>query len=109
MFWDEKVELWDGPAGKRIRDFGNAPSYYHHGNGEWAGIDRSADGKRLALLYRRSSGDMTGRIVDIDTGKDLATLTPLPMPRAGGFHDTCLSADGKRVAADGREATDASL
>jgi WD40 repeat protein len=95
LFWDEAVELWDGPAGRRIREFPKLPLYYHHSNGEFGGIDLSADGRRLALLPRDPTGQAAGRIFDLDTGKTLCTLTPQPLPRSGGV--ARFSADGKRL------------
>src|SRR5262245_4478789 len=95
MFWDETVELWDGPAGRRLREFPKLPFYYHRGNGEWGGIDLSPDGQRLALLPRDATGQAGGRILDLDTGKTLCTLTPQPMPR--GFSVARFSADGKQL------------
>src|SRR5262249_11352309 len=93
--WDEPVELWDGPAGRRLREFPKLPFYYHRGNGEWGGIDLSPDGQRLALLPRDATGQAGGRILDLDTGKTLCTLTPQPMPR--GFSVARFSADGKQL------------
>ena len=95
-FFDGAVELWDGAGGKRIRQLPAAPMFYLHGNGEWGGIDLSADGKRLALLHREADGAVGGRIVEVATGKDVATLVPEPMPPTSG--NTCFSPDGRRVA-----------
>jgi RNA polymerase sigma factor (sigma-70 family) len=96
LFWDDSVELWDGTTGKRVRELPKLPKYYHHSNGEWRGIDLSADGNRLALVSRTPTGEMGGRIVDVDTGKDICTLRPQPLPRIGGMPR--FSVDGKRVA-----------
>jgi len=95
-FVEGSVELWDGPLGKRIRAFPKVAMFYHHNNGEWGGVDLTADGKRLALLHRGADGAVGGRIVDVQTGKDLCTLVPLPMPRIN--FGICFSADGSRVA-----------
>jgi WD40 repeat protein len=95
LFSDETVEQWDGPAGKRIRELPKLPFYYHHSNSEWRGIDMTRDGKRVALIHRNASGEMGGRIVEIETGKDICKLSPQPMPRLGGL--SRFSADGKRV------------
>jgi RNA polymerase sigma factor (sigma-70 family) len=96
LFWDDTVELWDGPSGKRLRELPKLPRYYHHGNGEWRGIDLTPDGKRLALIYRNPKGAMGGQVIDVDTGKDICTLVAQPMPRIGG--GARLSADGKYLA-----------
>ena len=96
VFWSADVELWDGPTGKRLRELPKLPWYYHFNNGERRGVDMSADGKRLAMMIRDANGMMGGRIVDLETGKDVCTLTPQPMPRTGGV--ARFSADGKRVA-----------
>jgi RNA polymerase sigma factor (sigma-70 family) len=95
-FFNGAVELWDGPLGKCVRAFPKLPMFYLHSNGEWGGIDLSADGKRLALLHRDADGAVAGRIIDVESGKDLTTLMPEPMPRTNG--NTCFSPDGRRVA-----------
>ena len=33
---DDTVEVWDGPAGKRVRELPKLPKYYHDGNRECA-------------------------------------------------------------------------
>ena len=93
---DDRVEVWDGPAGKRIRELPKAPKYYDDGNRESRGIDLTPDGKRVALVYRGSSNEVGGRVVEVETGKDVCTLAPQPLPRFGGV--ARFSADGKRVA-----------
>jgi RNA polymerase sigma factor (sigma-70 family) len=99
LFWDDHVELWDGPGGKRLRRLPVLPKYYHQGNAEWRGIDVSADGKRLALITRGENGEMGGRVVDVATGRDVCRLAPRPLPRSSGsFGATRFSRDGKRVA-----------
>jgi WD40 repeat protein len=94
-FSDDTVELWDGPSGKRIRELPPLPTYYHHNNGEWPAMDLSRDGKRLVLIQRRATGVVSGRIIDVETGKDLCRLVPRPMPRISG--GARFSADGQRV------------
>jgi WD40 repeat protein len=94
-FSDDTVELWDGPSGKRLRELPKLPTYYHHNNGEWPAIDLSPDGKKLALVERRASGIVGGRIIDVETGKELCTLAPGPMPRISG--GARFSADGQRL------------
>jgi RNA polymerase sigma factor (sigma-70 family) len=96
LFWDGSVELWDGPAGKRLRELPKLRWYYHQNNGERRGIDLSADGKRLALIERGRDGMVGGRVVDVETGRDVCRLAPRPMPRSGGV--ARFSADGKWVA-----------
>jgi WD40 repeat protein len=95
-FYDGAVELWDGPKGKRLREFPKVPMFYHHLNGEWGGVDLSADGKRLALLHRGTDGLVGGRILDVSSGKELCVLTPQPMPQING--EVSFSPDGRRVA-----------
>jgi RNA polymerase sigma factor (sigma-70 family) len=96
LFWGASVELWDGPSGKRVRELGKLPWYYHHNNGERRGIDLARDGKRLALIDRDTHGQVGGRVVDVGTGRDVCRLARRPMPRSGGV--ARFSADGKRVA-----------
>jgi WD40 repeat protein len=79
-----------------VRELRKLPKYYLRGNGEWRGIDLSSDGQRLALLTRTPTGEMGGRIVAVETGKDICTLRPQPLPRIGGMPR--FSADGKRIA-----------
>src|SRR5262249_38335518 len=96
LFWGGGVELWDGPSGKRVRQLGKLPYYYHHNNGERRGIDLAPDGKRLVLIDRDAHGQMGGRVVDADTGRDVCRLARRPTPRSGGV--ARFSADGKWVA-----------
>lgn len=95
LFWDGAVELWDGPSGKRVRELGKLPWYYHHNNGERRGIDLSPDGKHLALIERHTSGQVGGRIAEVDTGKETCRLSARALPRSGGC--ARFSADGQRV------------
>jgi WD40 repeat protein len=92
---DDTVELWDAPAGKRLRELPRLPMYYHHSNGEWPGLDLAPDGKRLAMIHRDAGGELAGRIIDVDTGCDQCRLVPRPMPRLSS--DARFSADGKRI------------
>jgi WD40 repeat protein len=96
LFWNSDVELWDGPSGKRIRELPKLPWYYHQNNGERRGIDLAPDGKRLALIERGPNGLMGGRVVDVETGRDVCRLAPRPMPQSSGI--ARFSADGKRLA-----------
>jgi RNA polymerase sigma factor (sigma-70 family) len=99
LLWDEKVEVWDGPSGKRVRDLGKLPRTLINSNGERPGIEVSVDGKRVALLTRSTSGAESGRIVDVDTGAEVCRLTPQPLPFVSGV--ARFSADGKRLARAG--------
>jgi RNA polymerase sigma factor (sigma-70 family) len=96
LFWDGRVELWDGPAGKRLRELPPLPWYYHQNSGERRGIDLSADGQRLALIERGANGAVGGRVVDVATGRDVCRLAPRPMPQSSGV--ARFSADGKWLA-----------
>lgn len=96
LFWDEKVEVWDGPSGKRVRDLGKHPRTFLSSNGEQPGIDVSADGKRVALVARTGSGAESGRVVDVATGAEVCRLAPRPLPFASG--EARFSADGKKLA-----------
>jgi WD40 repeat protein len=111
-FWDQRVELWDGPAAKRVRKMGTIPTFSDGHQSAWGGIDLAPDGKRIALTQRDSAGDdggrvpsrtsspaagaMTGKIIDVETGKDICTLSPQPLSGMGG--NAYFSADGNRVA-----------
>jgi WD40 repeat protein len=99
-FTDDAVEVWDGPAGTRLRELPAEPKYFLAGGGEWPGVGLTPDGKRLVLIRRTEPGDVGGRIVDIERGKDLVVLAAGPLPRMlnGG---PAFSPDGKRVAIAG--------
>src|SRR5205085_5223359 len=92
LFQDNRVELWDGPGGKRVRELPKLPSYLHHCDSrgycsiEWWGIDQTPDGKRLALFHRGPTGELGGRIIDPETGKDICSLVPQSMPETRGLH-----------------------
>ena len=70
--------------------------YYDDGNRETRGIDLTPDGKRVAMIFRASSNEVGGRVIEIETGKELCPLAPQPLPRFGGV--ARFSSDGKRVA-----------
>ncbi len=90
------VRLWDGPAGKRIRELPKAPKHYDDGNSESRGIDLTPDGKRVAMIFRGPAHEVGGRVVEVETDKEVCALVPQPLPRFGGA--TRFGADGKRVA-----------
>jgi WD40 repeat protein len=95
QFLNGDVELWDGPAGKRVRELPKAPGGSFHWGGEHASLNISPDGKRLAIATRQKNGEMGGQVIDLETGKELFALTAGPMPRlAGGL---TFSPDGKRL------------
>jgi RNA polymerase sigma factor (sigma-70 family) len=96
LFWGGAAEVWDGPSGKRLRELPKLPWYYHHNNGERRGIDLTPDGKRLVLIDRDANGQMGGRVVEVDTGRDVCRLARRPLPRTNGV--ARFSADGKQVA-----------
>jgi WD40 repeat protein len=96
LFWSGRVELWDGPSGKRLRELPELPWYYLNHTSEARGIDLTADGKRLVLIRRGTNGEVGGRVVDVTTGADVCRLAPQALPRAVG--GACFSPDGKRAA-----------
>jgi WD40 repeat protein len=96
LFWDDHVELWDGPSGKRLRELPKLPRYYHHHNSEARGLDLASDGKRLALIDRDTKGQVGGRIVDVTTGEEVCRLARRSFPRLSG--SARFSPDGKWVA-----------
>jgi WD40 repeat protein len=66
------------------------------GNREARGIDLSVDGKRVVMVSRGLADEVGGRVVDVETGKDVCTLVPQPLPFVVGA--ARFSADGTRVA-----------
>jgi WD40 repeat protein len=99
VFLNGDVELWDGPNGKLLRELPKAPIHYLTGGGEHPGIALSHDGKQLAMILRQENGEVGGRVLDLDTGKDLVTLMPQSLPRLG--RGIAFSPDGKRLAVAG--------
>jgi WD40 repeat protein len=97
QFVDDAVEVWDGPGDKRLYALPEEPKYHLRGGGEWPALDLSPDGTRLARLVRLPSGEMGGRIYDLDTGKAVVTLSPGPLPRAATWRAR-FTPDGARVA-----------
>ncbi|HEV3440784.1 MAG TPA: sigma-70 family RNA polymerase sigma factor, partial [Gemmata sp.] len=102
MYGDGRVEYWDGPAGKLIRELPKMPKNLYAGHIDIRGIDLSADGKRVAMILRGPSNEVAGRVVEIETGKEVCVLSPQVLPRFGGV--ARFSADGKRVAQVASEA-----
>jgi RNA polymerase sigma factor (sigma-70 family) len=96
LSWDGTVEVWDGPTGKRVRELPTMGKYYADGNRETGGIDLTPDGGRVVQVYRGPSIEVGGRVIEVETGKEVCTLAPQPMPRFGGV--ARFSADGTRVA-----------
>jgi len=89
------LELWDGPTGKLVRSYPKAESYPYRGRGERIGLSLSPDAKRVAVTSRTESGEAGGRIIDLVSGKDIITFTPVPMPFLKGV---LFSPDGKLLA-----------
>jgi WD40 repeat protein len=99
VFLNGEAELWDGPNGKLVRELPKAPLYYLTGGGERTCVALSPDEKKLAMVGRQENGEVGGRVLDLDTGKDLVTLTPQSLPRLGG--GIAFSPDSKRLAVAG--------
>lgn len=99
-FADDAVEVWDGPAGSRLRELPEEDKYYLTGGGEWPALGLSPDGKRLALVRRAATGEVGGRVVELATGKEVAKLAAGPLPRMPGY-GVAFSPNGKRVAVAG--------
>ena len=100
QFGDDAVEVWDGPGGKRLHALPEEPKYYLRGGGEWPALDLSPDGTRLARLGRLPTGEMGGRVYDLDTGKAVVTLAAGPLSRAATWRAR-FTPDGTRVAHGG--------
>lgn len=89
-----KTELWDGPKGEKLRTLDL--TYTKVGpHVEVPAIALSADSRRVAIGLRQEGGLMGGEVIDFDTGKSVAKLTPRPLPLAGELRFT---PDGKRLA-----------
>jgi len=99
-FLDGDVELWDGPSGKLLRELPKAPSYSLTGGGEPPALVLSPDGKRLAMLTRQKNGEVGGRVIALDTGKELVALAARPMPRLG-WGGKAFSPNGEKLAVAG--------
>jgi RNA polymerase sigma factor (sigma-70 family) len=97
-FWDGSVELWDGPAGKRVRELAKWPVDPNRRFSVEPSIDLGPDGKRLVLIHREANGQVGGRVVDVATGRNVCRLAPRAMPRPGGAGIARFSADGQWVA-----------
>jgi RNA polymerase sigma factor (sigma-70 family) len=90
---DGAVEVWDGPAGKRIRELPKMPR--DDFDSETRRIDLTPDGTRVAMLFRNPAHEIGGRVLEIETGKEVCTLIPQPLPLGGVAR---ISPDGKQVA-----------
>ena len=96
QFLNGDMELWDGPAGKLVRDLPKAPGCDSNPGGEHPSLGLSPDGKRIAITIRRKNGEVGGQVIDLETGRKLVALSSGPMPPlAGGI---AFSPDGKRLA-----------
>ena len=62
--------------------------YYADGNRETGGIDLTPDGKRVVQVYRGPSIEVGGRVIEVETGKEVCTLcaaTHAPLRRVVRF------------------------
>lgn len=98
-FLNGDVELWDGPSGKLLRELPKAPTYWLTGGGEGPALVLSPDAKRLAMVTRQKNGEVGGRVIALDTGKELVALAAGPMPRLSGGQ--AFSPNGEQLAVAG--------
>jgi WD40 repeat protein len=98
-FLNGDVELWGGPSGKLLRELPKAPVYYLTGGGENPALVLSPDGKRLAMVTRQKNGEVGGRVIALDTGKELVALATRPLPRLGW--GKAFSPNGEKLAVAG--------
>lgn|GEM_PF-4144683 len=94
QFADDVVERWDGPAGKQLGMPEKLSTYSFQTGGERPPLALSPDGKQLAIVSRTKTGTVGGRIIELETGKEVVSLVAEPTPRLGRIR---FSPDGKRL------------